>query len=158
MTMRTLVAGVSLTVLLSASAAAPALAQEHPMEHPASAKSAEPGIDKTDLAEAITAYIHEEEKKGGGAWSVEDPADTTTLHLTLVRVHDDKLARTAPETYFACADLKDVSGTPYDLDVFMHGKDKDHLKVTDVTIHKKNGKERYTWALSNGIWKKEPVK
>ncbi|MGE5247797.1 MAG: hypothetical protein ACM3L8_05575 [Verrucomicrobiota bacterium] len=128
------------------------------MEHPAAAKSAGPEIGKADLAAAITAYIHGEETKGGGAWKVQDPVDKTILHLTLIRVHDDKLARTAPETYFACADLKDVSGVPYDLDVFMHGKNKDHLKVTEVTIHKKDGKERYTWAESNGIWKKEPVK
>lgn len=158
MNVMTRIAGTAIPVLFVAAVAIPASAQEHPTEHPTPAKSAAPEISKTDLAQAIAAYIRGEEKKGGGSWSVEDPVDKKTLHLTLIRVHDDKLARTAPETYFACADLKDASGMPYDLDVFMHGEDKDDLKVTDVTIHKKNGKERYTWKLSDGIWKKEPVK
>jgi len=63
---------------------------------------------------------------------------------------------TAKDTYFACADLKNADGHMYDLDVFMSGPDKDHLAVTEVSVHKKDGKERYTWAQKGGVWKKEP--
>jgi hypothetical protein len=39
----------------------------------------------------------------------------------------------------------------------MTGPDKDHLTVTDVSVHKKDGKERYTWAKDGNIWKKVPA-
>src|SRR5882672_7807304 len=35
--------------------------------------------------------------------------------------------------------------------------DKDHLAVTEVSVHKKDGKERYTWAKDGNVWKKVPV-
>jgi hypothetical protein len=137
------------------------LAQEHPSEHPKSAehpKGKAAGVSKEDLGAAIEAYIAGETAKGGGAWKIEDPEEKTTLMLTLDHVHKDKLASTAKNTYFACADLKNSDGHLYDLDVFMMGPDKDHLKVTEVTVHKKDGLERYTWMQKDGVWKKEPAK
>jgi hypothetical protein len=137
------------------------LAQEHPSEHPKSAehpKGKAAGVSKEDLGAAIEAYIAGETAKGGGAWKIEDGEEKATLMLTLDHVHKDKLASTAKDTYFACADLKNSDGHLYDLDVFMTGRDKDHLKVTEVSVHKKDGHERYTWKQESGVWKKEPVK
>ena len=39
----------------------------------------------------------------------------------------------------------------------MKGPGKDKLEVTEVSIHKEGGKERYTWYEEGGIWKKKPV-
>ena len=122
--------------------------KEHPQEHP---KGVSAGVSKEDLGTAIEAYIAAETAKGGGAWKIEDTEAKTTLTLTLDRVHKDKLATTAKDTYFACADLKSSDGHLYDLDVFMAGPDKDHLKVTEVSVHKKDGTERYTWKQEGGI-------
>jgi len=134
-------------------------AQEHPehpkkMEHP---KNAPAGVSKEDLAIAIEAYVHGEMEKGGGTWKVPDTEENTTLALSLSKVHNDKLAQTGPDVYFACADLKNEDGHMYDLDVFMKGPDKDQLKVTEVTVHKKDGKERYTWEEEHGMWEKVQV-
>ena len=114
-------------VVLGLSFAAGSLAQEHPMEHPQSAehpKAEVHAIAKEDLGTAVEAYIKGEMAKGGGTWTVEDKEGKTTLHLTLDKVHKDKLAMTAKDTYFACADLKNSDGHMYDLDVFMTGPDK----------------------------------
>jgi hypothetical protein len=136
------------------------VAQEHPSEHPKSAEhpnGTAAGVTKADLGAAIEAYVKAQQAKGGGTWEVEDKADNATLHLTLDKVHKDKLSMTAKDTYFACADFKNADGHKYDLDVFMTGPDKDHLTVTDVSVHKKDGKERYTWAKDGNIWKKVPA-
>lgn len=154
---RSIVLGVAAAMALWAGA----LAQEHPSEHPSEhpkAGTATPTVTKEELGEAIEGYIAAETAKGGGAWNVDDPADKAQLKLTLDHVHKDKLASTAPNTYFACADLKNADGHLYDLDVFMTGPDKDHLKVTNVSVHKKDGVERYTWVQKGGVWKKQPVK
>ena len=53
---------------------------------------------------------------------------------------------------------KIADGHMYDLDVFMTGPNKDHLQVTDVSIHKKDGVARYGRENEGTVWKKEPVK
>ncbi len=157
-----------LVLVLACCLAIPAslLAQEHPKEHPSEHPKEHPaehpkgnaaGVTKEDLGSAVETYIKGEMAKGGGAWKIEDKDEAATLRLTLDKVHKDKLAATAKDTYFACADLKGADGHMYDLDVFMKGPDKDHLTVTEVSVHKKDGKERYGWALAGGVWKKEPV-
>ncbi len=147
--------GIAVAVMLPAAL----LAQEHPAEHPKEHPAEHPkdkakGVTKEELGAAITAYIQGEMKKGGGTWMVKDAEAGTELALTLDKVHMDKLATTAKHTYFACADLKGADGHMYDLDVFMKGPDKASLKVTEVTVHKKDGVERYTWMEEGGVWKK----
>ena len=159
MSLRSLRFGVTAVVVAVLGFVGASFAQEHP-EHPKKtehAKMAPPGVSKEDLAVAIDAYVHGEMEKGGGTWKVPDPEENTTLALTLSKVHNDKLAQTGPDVYFACADLKNDDGHIYDLDVFMQGPDKDHLKVTEVTVHKKDGKERYTWKEAHGVWEKVKV-
>ena len=98
------------------------------------------------------------EAAAGGGWlKVDDPVQKKTLQLKLEKVHDDKLAQVKPDEYFACADFVEKDGTKYDIDIFMQGKTKDDLKETEVSVHKVNGKERYTWFEESGIWKKKAV-
>ncbi len=151
------VAVAALVVLAIAGFTAAAVAQEHP-EHPMSApKPATPGLTKDELAQAISGYVMAQEKEHGGYYAIHDPVDNRDLQLKLVKVHRDRLARVAPDTYFACSDFKNTDGVMYDLDFFMKGTTKDGLVFSDASIHKKAGKERYTWYEEDGLWKKKPV-
>jgi hypothetical protein len=139
-------------------------AQEHP-EHPKSSKTPEhptdkeeAGLTKTDLAAAIRGWTEKQAASNGGWLKVNDPVEGKTLQLKLEKVHDDRLSQVKPDVYFACADFVEKDGTKYDIDIFMQGKSKDDLQNTDVSVHKVNGKERYTWYEENGTWKKKPVK
>lgn len=135
---------------------------EHPKEHPKGGaehpkSDAKPSLTKDELAEAVEAYVKKESEKNNGSFVVKDPVDKKDLSLTLKQVHRERLSQVGPGTYFACADFTATDGATYDLDIFMKGDDKDHMKTTDVTVHKKNGVERYTWYEENGIWKKKNV-
>ena len=147
----------TLVILAATGLTAAAFAQEHP-EHPMNAPSpATPGLTKNDLAHAITNYIDTQAKEHDGFFTIHDPVDNRDLKLKLVKVHRDRLARVAPDTYFACTDLRNVDGVIYDLDFFMKGSDPNNLAFSDVSIHKKAGKARYTWYEEGGVWKKKPV-
>jgi hypothetical protein len=132
---------------------------EHPkskqQEHPTDKKQA--GLTKAELGAAIKTWVEKEAARNDGWLSVEDPVAQKTLQLKLEKVHDDRLSRVAPDVYFACADFVEKDGTRYDIDIFMQGKTKDDLQNTEVTVHKVNGKERYTWLEENGTWKKKAV-
>jgi hypothetical protein len=150
---------IAVLALLGAASAGPLWAQEHPEhpEHPTDKPKAE-GVSMADLADAITDYVKKDAVLKGGFFLVYDTEDKAPLALTLDRVHTERLSRVGDETYFACADFKTADGTVYDLDVFMKGKGKKSLQVTEVTVHKKMGAERYTWFEEGGIWQKKPVK
>jgi hypothetical protein len=154
MKVRKLLAVSSLPLFLIASQKA--VAQEHP-EHPKAGKKEAAGISKTDLAAAIRAWVDNGAASNGGWLKVDDPVQGKTLQLKLEKVHEERLAQVKPNEYFACADFVEKDGTKYDVDVFMQGKTKDDLKETEVSVHKVNGKERYTWFEENGLWKKKAV-
>jgi hypothetical protein len=128
---------------------------EHPKEHPTEKKQA--GLTKAEIGAAIKSWVEKEAASNDGWLKVEDPVAKKTLQLKLQKVHDDRLSQVAPDVYFACADFVEKDGTTYDIDVFMQGKTKDDLRNTEVTVHKVNGKERYTWFEENGTWKKKAV-
>ena len=138
-------------------------AQEKPPEHPKSKGSEHPtekkqaGLSKSDLASAIKSWVDKEASSNDGWLKVDDPVTHKTLQLKLDKVHDDRLSQVKPDVYFACADFVEKDGTKYDIDVFMQGKTKDSLQNTEVSVHKLNGKPRYTWFEENGMWKKKPV-
>ena len=134
--------------------AGPAYAQEHP-EHPEEGKAAGPALSKEQLAEAIRAHV--EKAARDGWYTIEDPVQGKPIRLRLDEVHRERLARVAPDTYFACADFVSDDGVKYDLDFFMKGKDAAHLRFADVSIHKRNGVERYRWREEDGLWKKQPL-
>jgi len=132
---------------------------EHPkskqQEHPTDKKQA--GLAKAELGVAIRTWVEKEAARNDGWLRVQDPVAQKTLQLKLEKVHDDRLSQVQPDVYFACADFVEKDGTKYDIDIFMQGKTKDDLQNTEVTVHKVNGKERYTWYEENGTWKKKAV-
>ncbi|HEV8608946.1 MAG TPA: hypothetical protein VGS98_02600 [Thermoanaerobaculia bacterium] len=132
---------------------------EHPkskqQEHPTDKKQA--GLTKEELGAAIKTWVEKEAAGNDGWLRVQDPVAQKTLQLKIEKVHDDRLSQVKPDVYFACADFVGKDGTKYDIDIFMQGKTKDDLQNTEVSVHKVNGKERYTWFEENGTWKKKPV-
>lgn len=132
------------------------LNQEHPQEHPAEHPSEAMKIDKDNLATAIEQFVEQDAAIKGGYFLVLDDKTGEVLKLKLDRVHKERLASLGDDTYFACADFKTPEDKIYDLDIFMKGKSPHDLKVTEIMIHKENGKERYTWAESEGIWTRVP--
>ncbi|HEG44455.1 MAG TPA: hypothetical protein ENH94_10450 [Phycisphaerales bacterium] len=134
--------------------------EEHPTgspeEHPT--QTDENGqLTKDELADAIVEYVQRTADEQGGYFIVYDDVNDEELKLTLDKVHRKRLARTAENEYFACADFRTPREKVYDLDVFMIGTNKDNLEFSEFSIHKEAGKERYTWRQKNGIWEKVPV-
>jgi len=157
---------MSLWVVVLAGAAAAAgtvaFAQEHPKEHPGAKKEPKPAakepVSKEEIGSAIRSWVARDTKLKGGYFLVWDETAKKPLALTLATVHDDKLAKVADGTWFACADFKSADGTVYDLDVFLKGSSAKKLEASELTIHKENGKERYGWNEEGGVWKKTQAK
>jgi hypothetical protein len=145
--MKPIAAIVTVTFLVLAPAAR---AQEHP-EHPKEAQAETP-ITLDALADAIGLYIQQDAKLKGGYFLVYDTEEKKPLALTLDKVHRDRLSGIGGGVYFACTDMKSA-GVPYDLDFFMK-RSENGIEITDVSIHKKNGKPRYDWKEESGGWKK----
>lgn len=136
---------------------------EHP-EHPTKAtKKAEAKTDVTleDVAKYIESHVAEQSKNG--VYSINDKAPGGgKLALTLDRVHRERLSQVGPDMFFVCADFKTADGGKiYDLDFFVQGASKENLKVlpAKTSVHKEDGKERYTWALNEktGNWEQKPI-
>lgn len=132
-----------------------AQAAEHP-EHPASAAKPKP-LTMDDVAVAIEGYIKDDTALKGGYFLYYDAAKKEVLMLALDKVHRERLAKTAADTYFACSDFKTPEGKVYDLDFWMKGTAEGQLKVTEIMVHKEAGKPRYNWVEEGGIWKRQPV-
>ena len=130
------------------------LAQEHP-EHPTkSAPKAKAEVTKEMMAQAIGDYVEKDTQMKGGYFLVYDTKAQKSLTLTLTKVHQDKLSKVGDSLYFACCDFKTTDGKAYDLDFFMRGANS-NLSVSEIMIHKEEGKPRYSWYEENGIWKRK---
>ena len=138
-------------------------AQEHPTgskkaEHPTT--SIKPQIVQGEritlqnLALAIESFV-EADINLRGAFLVIDPNTEEVLKLTLEKVHKERLSHIGDDIYFACADFNAANGKVYDLDIFLHGKNTDNLTVTEISVHKEDGKARYGWLEQDGIWIKK---
>ena len=135
-----------------------ACGHEHPEEHPEEqSKGKGPGVSKADLSKAIKAHVKTESEKSGGLFLAQDQVKGETLRLSLAKVHEDRLSQVGPQTYFVCADFKTQVGKVYDLDFFMKGSSADSLTLTEVSVHKEEGEERYTWHEKGGVWFKKAV-
>ena len=108
------------------------------------------------LTEGITNYVQAETARQGGVFPVNDPDQQTSLGLTLMTVHRERLSKLADGRYFACADFKGRDGHTYDVDVFMR-PESTGLTPTDVIVHKQDGKPRFNWVEQNGTWSQAPV-
>jgi len=133
--------------------------QEHPEhpEHPEEGEATAPALTEAELADAIEAHVAEVAEENDGVYPLVDPESGETLNLELVKVHEERLARTAPDTYFACVDFAGPDGTTYDVDFFMTGASAEELEFQEFSIHKVDGAERYTWHEEEGVWKQKPV-
>jgi hypothetical protein len=119
-------------------------------------RAVEPTLTKDDLADAIESYVRRL-TADKGEFRIHDDVLDKDVVLTLDKVHRERLSKVGPDTYFACADFKTPDGSVYDIDLFMKGTSKDNLVFYDMTLHKFNGKERYTWEEKDGIWSRKPV-
>ncbi len=152
---------LSILLLVAFLLAYASYAAEHPSpksaEHPGSATSEHPSgsgdVSADDIAKAIHDYVSKDIKLKGGYFLFYDKATQKCIALTLTKVHDDKLCQINSGLCFACADFKATDGNDYDLDFFVSHKDG-KLEVSEISLHKVNGKERYRWSEENGIWMK----
>ncbi len=156
--MKTRVFSIMIVVALMVVAGQTALwAQEHPSEHPTEKKHRP--ITKETLAEAIENYIAGEAKKHDGYFVFKNEYENDKeLKLKLIKVHKERLAKLEDGSFFACADLKTPDNQIYDLDFMMKGTHADDLTLTNIWVHKKNGKPYYTWYEEKGVWKRKMVK
>src|SRR6266542_6901371 len=148
---RQLALPLALTVLALFSI--PSLAQEkkeHPKEHPEHPKS-EKKVSTEDIDKAIRQHIEKTAKASEGKFPVKDDVLKKNWDLELVKVHKDRLQALADGTYFACVDFKAADGTMVDVDFFLK-KEGNALAVTDTTVHKINGKARYSYQEKDGVW------
>jgi hypothetical protein len=156
-----LLAAAGLCVLLVAS---PAVAQEDPElppEDPETATvepedAADDSLTAGDIADAIDAYIEDDADLKGGAFVLYDPVERQPLALSLVEVRSDELAGIGNDVYFACAAMKSLDGTPYDIDFFVALDQDTTLQIIDIAVHGKAGKLRYAWSQADGVWKRTP--
>jgi hypothetical protein len=144
------------TLILAFPALATAQPPEHP-EHPEEDEAAAPALTEAELADAIEAHVTAVAEENDGVYPLQDPETGETLNLELVKVHEERLARTAPDTYFACVDFAGPDGTTYDVDFFMTGAAAEELAFEEFSIHKVDGVERYTWHEEDGVWTQKPV-
>lgn len=140
----------SVIIVLIIAAPVNVVAQEHPAEHPQDKAALNPET----LAKEIEQYAKNESKLKGGYFLLYDEKSKTPLALTLDKVHKDKLSKVGDDVYFACSDFKGTDGKNYDVDFFMK-KTESGLELTELTVHKVNGKARYTWYEDSGVWKQK---
>jgi hypothetical protein len=76
--------------------------------------------------------------------------------LDLITIHADRLSDLGGNKHFVCVDMKAANGAIYDIDFFITVR-SGTLSVTEVSVHKINGKPLYNWKEENGISKKVPV-
>jgi hypothetical protein len=126
---------------------------EHPQATPSAGASQRSELEGHELAQAVRAYIDAQASRDNGHFDVYDPLAGKMLRLTLVQVHEDRLAALGRDAYFACADFKSNRGTVYDVDVFMK-QTPNGLEATDTAIHKVDGHPRYYWIEERGHWVK----
>lgn len=140
---------------LTGATPAPGSDQFKPDEHPELAYLNE--VTMESLAKGVEGYVKAEAERNSGVFPVHDPEQQTTLNLTLLRVHRDRLSQLADGRYFACADFKGTDGHTYDVDVFMVPESTGGLRPTDVIVHTQDGKARFNWRVRDGIWSQSPV-
>ncbi|WP_291777490.1 transglutaminase-like domain-containing protein [Cecembia sp.] len=108
-----------------------------------------------EIEEGIKAYIEDEKLKNKGYFLINDEGEE--LRLKLVRVHTEYLSNLGHNSHFACVDLADERGDVYDVDFFLEGE-PGQMQVTETSLHKLNGKPRYSWKqLVDKTWRRIPV-
>ena len=129
---------------------------EHPEppEHPEHPSTKTLSVSAQAVGKAVAEFIASDAKLKGGKFMVYDGSAKEVLQLDLLKIHMDRLTGLGNDTYFACADFQASNGKVYDLDIFMNGETTDDLAVTEISIHKEEGAERYGWWEEDGVWVK----
>ena len=126
---------------------------EHP-EHPEHPSEKTASVTAQAVGEAVAEFIARDAKLKGGKFMVYDGTAKEVLQLDLLKIHMDRLTGLGNDIYFACADFQASNGKVYDLDIFMNGETTDDLAVTEISVHKEDGAERYGWREKDGVWVK----
>ena len=126
---------------------------EHP-EHPEHPSKKTAAMTAEAVGKAVAEFIASDSKLKGGKFLLFDGLVNKVLQLDLLKIHMDRLTGLGNETYFACADFQATNGKVYDLDIFMHGQSAENMQVTEISIHKEEGVERYGWREKDGLWVK----
>ena len=112
-----------------------------------------------DVAKFAEEYVQKNSKDG--LFKYYDKNTRKELELILDKIHREKLAQTKKNEYFVCVNFKGKDGKTYDLDFFVEGKSKSYFKKKkkNISIHKVNGKEYYTWTYNEkkDIWVKKII-
>jgi hypothetical protein len=122
-------------------------------EHP---ELGEAAVTEDALTAAVSTHLQAEATRQGGTLLIADPAQQRQLNLTLTTVHREGTRKLSDGRYFACAEFKGTDGNTYDLDVFMR-PDLNGLTSDEIVIHKQNGRPRYDWVQTGGVWTRQPV-
>ncbi len=125
---------------------------EHP-EHPEHHGSP-PTIE--DVATFLEGHVASATANSDGWMSIPDEKTGKSRELQLDKIHRERLAQTADDTYFVCADFKNRDGEVFDLDFWVH-QTAHGLQVTETMIHKQSGNPRYTWYEESGVWHRKPM-
>jgi hypothetical protein len=136
--------------------------KEHPSthEHPKKKKRKKKKLKWVKHQATMRAFVQAVEdhvalkSEEDGSFQVYDKKLKKTWKLELDRIHKKRIARLSGNSFFACADFKQVDGkNKLDLDFFVSRKDGT-FTVDEVAVHKVNGKKRYTYNKRN---KRVPV-
>ncbi|MFB6258495.1 MAG: transglutaminase-like domain-containing protein [Flavobacteriales bacterium] len=128
--------------------------QEQKKEKSADKKESK-DVSVAAIEKGVRSYIEEHSQGKEGRFELEKEGDT--LRLKLVRVHTEYIATLGPQRHFACVDLAEANGDVYDVDFFLEGS-KGNMTITQLTVHKLNGKPFYTWEQKkDGTWHRVEV-
>ena len=132
-----------------------ALTAESPAE-PAPPAKIEPKAEKKRKKElikkysaAVESHIEAESEEAGGGFPVHDHEGRKDWSLVLDHIHKNKIVELGDDTFFACADFDEEEGKQkLDLDFYVK-KEGNGWKVTEVLVHKVDGRPRYTYNDAN---------
>lgn len=128
-------------------------------EHPEYAAGLSEEVTLEDVANVVEKYIQDDSEND--VFKFYDEKTDTWLALNLVKIHQDRLAQTKDNKYFVCAEFRGMDDSRYDLDFFVHNGTRYELEVDEdnISIHKINNRERYTWGYNRmeDVWEKQPV-
>ena len=114
-------------------------------------------VRAADVADTVRSFIGDETHTRDGLCRINDPVENATLNLRLKDVYAEKLMKIQPDTFITCAFFESADGTSYDVDFYVKGTTRQNLKVVDVSIHSKNGIERYAWADDKGFMRVKAI-
>ncbi|TLD41128.1 MAG: hypothetical protein JETT_2593 [Candidatus Jettenia ecosi] len=128
-------------------------------EHSEYAAGLSEEVTLEDVANVVEKYIQDGSEND--VFKFYDEKTDTWLELNLVKIHQDRLAQTKDNKYFVCAEFRGMDDNRYDLDFFVYNGTRYELEVDDdnISIHKINDRERYTWGYNRmeDFWEKQPV-